>query len=121
MFRLAGLGQPAALRYFGLLLALALICACANQQSTKTESESRPTIAPSQSVAQNQFFPPFDLGAGFPVGLAIPRDTDLLQEGMRTPVFEMEFADGAILSTEDLAGRALLINFWGYMVRPLSP
>ena len=118
MFRRASPDKPTAPCHVCVWLALTLISGCAGPDTPTRDSLDQRELAESQAEAAWQLAPPFDLGAGFPAGIALDRNSDPLQEGEPVPVFALEFADGARLSTERLAGRALLINFWATWCGP---
>lgn len=118
MIRFIGFSRCAVQFPVPALLALTLLSACAGTvDSTDFDFVSQP-IVEADIDAANLLTPPFDLGAGFPAGLAVNRDSDLLKEGQPAPVFEMEFSNGTRISTKNLAGRALVINFWATWCGP---
>ena len=118
MFWWARLGKPTATFGVWLWLALTLIGGCTGPDTAEETPPNQLENVTSQAEVVFQFAPPFDLGAGFPAGIALDRNSDVLQEGEPAPVFALEFADGTKLSTENLAGRALLINFWATWCGP---
>ncbi len=101
-----------------LALALILISGCTGPDTAPRTPLNQPELTESQTAAALQLTPPFDLGAGFPMGIARDSNANAWQEGTPVPVFVLEFADGTSLSTENLAGRALLINFWATWCGP---
>ncbi len=117
MFRRAGLDTPTPLLPVWVGLVLFLISGCGTPDPS-TETPLQQELAEAPAEAGLELVPPFDLGAGFPVGIALERDSDVLQEGEPVPIFALEFADGTTHSTEKLAGRALLINFWATWCGP---
>lgn len=100
------------------LLFLALAGACSGPNIQESVSPNPPEVAGSRAEDALLFVPPFDLGAGFPKGTAKAKNSDVLKEGQPAPVFEIEFSDGTRFSTQELAGRALLINFWATWCGP---
>lgn len=117
MLRRAGLNTPTTLCRLWVGLVLLLIGGCGAPEPS-TETPLQPESTEAQTGADLELAPPFDLGAGFPVGIALERASDVLQEGEPVPIFALEFADGKTHSTEKLAGRALLINFWATWCGP---
>lgn len=101
---------PRGARALGLWLATALLAACGAGPAPPPEAAHRapPALAP-----------PFALGAGFLQGRALaPRGRPSLQEGEPIPDFTLVSADGSAFQASDLAGRALLLNFWATWCGP---
>ncbi len=100
------------------LFVLALAGACSGPSIQQSAVPNLNEVIVSQAEDALQFVPPFDLGAGYPSGIAQAKNSDVLKEGQPVPSFELEFSDGTKFSTQDLAGRALLINFWATWCGP---
>lgn len=94
----------------GLWLATALLAACGAAPAPPPEAAHR---------APPALTPPFALGAGFLQGRALAqRRRPSLQEGEPIPDFTLVLADGSAFQASDLAGRALLLNFWATWCGP---
>lgn len=73
---------------------------------------------PSNPDSADLLQPPFSLGADFPLGRPAAGRPAALQEGQPAPVFSMAFSETEQLTTADLQGRALVINFWASWCGP---
>lgn len=96
-------------RALGLWLAPAFLAACGAAPAPPAPADRAPPA----------LAPPFALGAGFLQGRVLaPRGRPALQEGEPIPDFTLVLADGSAFQASDLAGRALLLNFWATWCGP---
>ncbi len=101
---------PRVARALGLWLAPAFLAACGAVPAPLPEPADRAPLA---------LAPPFALGAGFLQGRVLAqRGRPALQEGEPIPDFTLVLADGSAFRASDLAGRALLLNFWATWCGP---
>ncbi len=118
MFRQARRDAPPVAVCICCWLALMLVSGCADPEAAAPTPLNQEAVAASAPETAGQFVPPFELGAGFPAGVVTASRAAALQEGAPVPEFALAFADGTRLSTPQLAGRALLINFWATWCGP---